>query len=386
MKATAYSLFFASISFQLAFAGPDSQSVASMSPSLDEPETVWDRISLYGDLRLRYELDYDSVRGDGVTPREDRNRFRTRARLGIKFEPTDSWLFDVRVRHGNADSQQSPHVTWATDSGELGEQTDFMVDRLYLAWKHDAFSTRIGRQGLNYWKAHEMFWDDDVYIDGIAGSVPFSLHESEITINTGAWFLPDGEDDHPWGQRSGLIGAQGVLQRDVGQASKLTLADGLLFILDEPDATNSVNDDVDYSIYSLSAQLRSDRWRIPFIIGGDYYHNFDEGPAGDPNAGDTEGFVTYVKFGDFDEPGDMQIGYVFSYIEKYSVARFLAEDDFHRFGSLTQTRSSDFRGHEIRFAWRLREELTLVARAYFVDTLSNEETGNRFRLDLDWKF
>ena len=39
------------------------------------------KLTYYGDLRLRYEADYDSARADG-TMRDDRHRARIRARVG----------------------------------------------------------------------------------------------------------------------------------------------------------------------------------------------------------------------------------------------------------------------------------------------------------------
>lgn len=362
-----------------AFAGPSHQTHGVSA----EPEALpFERISLYGDLRLRYELDYDSVRGDGLSPREDRNRFRTRTRLGVKYAPNDSWLFDARLRHGNTNSQQSPHVTWWQDSGDDGEQSDFVVDRLYMARSGELADVRVGRQGLPFWKPHEQGWDDDVYIDGAALSGSFGAWR----LHAGAWYLPDGEDDHDYDERSGLFGGQILWSGEIGPKAKLTIADSLLFIEDRAGVTNAINDDADFALNTLSAQLRSERFALPLTFGADYYHNFKNGPATDSLAGDVDGFTVYAKIGEMKKKGDFQVGYYFSRIEKYAVARYLAQDDYTRFGSATQTRSSDFEGHELRVGYAITDRVNVLARAYFVETLSDLEDGNRFRLDLNMKF
>ena len=43
------------------------------------------KLSWYGDLRLRYEADFDSEKADG-TERDDRHRGRVRARAGLNYQ------------------------------------------------------------------------------------------------------------------------------------------------------------------------------------------------------------------------------------------------------------------------------------------------------------
>ena len=51
-----------------------------------------------------------------------------------------------------------------------------------------------------------------------------------------------------------------------------------------------------------------------------------------------------------------------------------------------QTDSSDYKGHEIRLACTILENLNLVSRLYIVGTLTSYQRGNRFRMDLNWVF
>lgn len=349
-------------------------------------DKLWNLFDFYGDLRLRYELDYDSVRADGITARDDRNRFRTRTRLGMRFEPTQSWLFDARVRHGDSNSQQSPHVTWIQDGGPHGEQSDFLVDRLYLAYRSDFLSVTLGRQGLPFWKPHELYWDDDVYLDGIAAGTRGNLGDGTWHAVAGIWALPDGPDNHAYDEKSLLTAGQIQFEQEFGKFGTLTIADGLLWVNDKSGIDNRTNDDVDFTINALDIHYQFNAGEVPVTLGGTYVHNFDSGPPNDSERHETDGYVLYGTLGDLSSKGDWLLGYFYANIEKYAVARFFAQDDWFRFGSPTQTRASNFRGHEIRLAHALTNDINLVLRAYFVDTISNREKGNRVRLDLNFRF
>jgi hypothetical protein len=63
-----------------------------------------------------------------------------------------------------------------------------------------------------------------------------------------------------------------------------------------------------------------------------------------------------------------------------------AQDDWIRFGSATQTDSSDFSGHELRASYAISKTLNVVSRLYLVDAITTIQDGNRFRVDLNWKF
>ena len=51
-----------------------------------------------------------------------------------------------------------------------------------------------------------------------------------------------------------------------------------------------------------------------------------------------------------------------------------------------QTDASDFEGHEFRAGYALSANINLLARLYFVEAITTEQDGNRFRLDLNWRF
>ncbi len=57
-----------------------------------------------------------------------------------------------------------------------------------------------------------------------------------------------------------------------------------------------------------------------------------------------------------------------------------------RWGSATQTDTSDFKGHEFRVAVALAKNVNLLARLYVIDAITSVQDGNRFRLDFNWKY
>lgn len=84
--------------------------------------------------------------------------------------------------------------------------------------------------------------------------------------------------------------------------------------------------------------------------------------------------------------GDWLLGYWYADIEQFAVNSSFAQDDWVRWGSATQTRASDMKGHELRAAYGLGGGMNLVARLYLVEAVTSVEDGNRFRLDFNYKF
>lgn len=340
--------------------------------------------SVYGDLRLRWESDFDSQRADG-SKRRDRDRIRLRARLGLKFKPIDELLFNVRLRSGDDDAQQSPHITLWQDKGDKGDQNDVTPDRLWARWKFDeASSLIVGRNGLAIWRPNGMFWGDDLYIDGASFSYEHEMTDSTsaLNINAAAAFLPDGDANHSLGQRSHLAAGQIVFKRPIKE-NPMTLAGALVYIHDNNAVVNAVNDDEDalFSVINAQYVFRSGS-KTPLRIGADFMANLMEGPSGD-HTNERFGFVVYARLGRFEKRGDWTLGYTFARIEKWAVPRFLAQNDWFRWGSPTQTRSSDFYAHELRAGYVIFDRVNLLARYYNVESLTSVEDAQRYRIDLN---
>ncbi len=358
---------------------------AALAVSPVAAEDGSDRIEPYGDFRFRLEQDWDSRTATGAE-RADRARARIRVRLGVDFRPTERVTVGARLRSGSDRSQQSPHITIVDfDGGDTGD-ADFNLDRWFLraSSRSGRFSGWIGCDGFPFWRQNELFWDDDVTLAGIAGSFEQTVGANgRLAVHAGWFSLPVGMR-----RFSGELGAlQVVYGVPVGDA-KLTVAGGY-FAADanpaDPDAGTLLNGDGlrDYAILVGSVQVELSAGGRPLTLGADLIDNREDYPA---NAGETGGFVFSARYGSTSERGDWLAGYTYARIESLAVIASYAQDDWVRWGNGPQTRGSNFRGHELRFARSLARNLNVVLRLYLVESITTIEDGKRFRVDFNYRF
>lgn len=81
-----------------------------------------DDLTVYGDVRLRAEYDFD------LPDRSDRFRSRLRFRLGANYALGESWLAGGRLVTGDRDEPRSRHVT----RGDGFDGLEVSLDRLFL--------------------------------------------------------------------------------------------------------------------------------------------------------------------------------------------------------------------------------------------------------------
>ena len=342
-------------------------------------------LSLYGDFRLRMEQDWDSRRADG-SPREDRLRARVRTRLGLEWEVTDALRFAVRLRSGAEGSHQSPHITVLDfDNNDTGD-ADFHLDLWNLEARGKHLWGWAGRNGLPFWKQNEMFWDDDVTPLGLAGG--WSI--GEVSLRAAHLALPVGMTSF-----SGTLSAFQVVYERERASPAWTLAAGFYAFnadADDPDGARlrSGNGRRDYAITVVSGQLRLDAAGRPLVLGVDLLDNSATYGVDDAFArahrDETGGFVLSAIWGSAAKRGDWALGYLFGRLEALAVNASYAQDDWVRWGSATETDSSDLRGHELRLVYGLGRAGNLVARLYLVEAISSTQDGKRFRLDYNVKF
>ena len=352
------------------------------------------KLSVYGDFRARLEADWDSQRSDG-SERNDRNRLRVRVRAGLKYAANEQISFGFRIRSGSDDSQQSPHITVIDfDDNDTGD-AHFNLDKWYFKYNAGKTSTWIGRNSLPFWKANEMVLDDDVTPAGLG----FSYQADKVRFNAGYFSNPAGMQNF-----TGNTGvAQAVFDTTVGN-TRLVFAGGVIIV--DTDTNNSNNGLLldnngvrDYTIWVANVQASLKAMDRPLKLNLDLIHNSKNYSASDPDAfsafhrNETDGYVISARLGDTNDRGHWLFGYYYSHIETLAVNNSLAQDDWVRWGSATQTRASNFEGSEFRAAVGLGNKMNVVARLYIVDgikrrsaTSLDKEDGNRFRVDLNWKF
>jgi hypothetical protein len=352
------------------------------------------KLSLYGDFRGRLEADWDSKRSDG-TDRDDRNRLRIRFRAGLEYKANDKISFGFRVRSGSDDSQQSPHITIVDfDDNDTGD-ANFNFDKWYFEYKFGRSSVWLGRNSLQFWKPDDLMLDDDITPAGLA----YSYAGDRVSFHTGYFSNPVGMKNF-----TGNTGvAQVVLKTAMGD-TKFVFAGGVAAI--DADAANPNNRLLldgngarDYTIWVANVEASLTTFNHPLKLNLDLYHNSENYSASDPDPftafhrDETDGYVVSARLGDTKDRGDWLFGYFYSHIESLAINNSLAQDDWVRWGSATQTRASNFEGSEFRAAVGLGNNMNVVARLYVVEGIKlravsslDKEDGNRFRIDLNFRF
>ncbi len=363
--------------------------IAASSVRADLVKT--DRFRAYADFRLRLESDFDSRTAAG-SEREDRTRMRVRARLGARFEPDEHWRFEVRLRSGQEASQQSPHITIVDfDDNDTGDAS-FDLDRWFLRGATGNLWASAGRDRAPIWKQNEELFDDDATFAGIALGGAHSIGAGKLSWSGGYYSSPVGMRAF-----SGNLGLMQLVFRTEPRDLSWTLAlGGFLHDADpdDPDASLLLQNNGlrDYSTVTFSAQVRRELRGRPLKVGGDLLHNAEDYAADDPdpitaaNHDQTDGFVIVASYGSLDASRRWLVGYTYAEVELFAVNSSYSQDDWVRWGSATQTRSSDREGHELRFGWALHEQANLLARLYLVEGITSPEDGSRFRVDFNYTF
>jgi hypothetical protein len=193
---------------------PSSGALAqAVAPAAD---SIWSRLSFYGDGRLRAESTFDQPNG------EDRHRGRMRLRVGAVYHWTEELRAEARISTAapGADAN-NPH--WDFGDGADGfEGANLVLDRFFLAWKpHEDWTLRGGKFPHAFASPPvfgEFLWDADVQPAGLAaiwapGDKVFDLRAVEYVA------VENGGDSDP-----AMFGLQGNVTARVTERLSLQLS------------------------------------------------------------------------------------------------------------------------------------------------------------------
>jgi len=172
------------------------------------------------------------------------------------------------------------------------------------------------------------------------------------------------------------------------------MAGGFFHFIDKASSINLRNDNGSrpYNIWVTNLQYKFHTRTIPMSLGIEFMRNVKQYSRTDPNLftrtnrNQRNGYALSFLIGDLSAQHNWLLGYQFAHIETLAVNASFAQDDWVRFGSATQTDSSDFEGHEIRFGYSLSKHLNILTRLYVVQALTTAQKGKRWRLDLNISF
>jgi hypothetical protein len=334
-----------------------------------------DKLSLKGDLRMRYE----NVDVEGVS--EERNRQRLRARLGVIAKPHDNLELGLRLSTTDNNSPRSANQTL----GNGNSSKDFVLDLAWFKWSAlQGLSVSGGKfQNILYRPGQQgMLWDSDWNPEGFG----LSYVNGPFFANAiGFWLESDSVETEEF-----TYGAQLGTALSLTEDVKLVAGAGYYRFNTEGKGTffgpssafwgNSSNPVTDTYLYNYEeieafAELAFKLAGLPASVYADYVVNTD---ADDNDTGWSAG----VQIGDAKAKGSWQFSYAWQDLEADAVFAGLTDSDFA--GGF-----SDNKGHRLQGAYALSDRWN-VGLTYFINqTLVH--TGpdldyDRFQLDMNFKY
>lgn len=396
-----------------------------------------DRFKFYGDVRLREEsifyaadnvqydyldMAYINSQGEWFTgdPREflntteDRNRFRSRYRLGVKAKVNDRIEVGARLVTGNMADPISTNQTLGT----YGQKWDTNFDLSYLKYtSRDKQWSFSGGRIENPFYSSDLVWDSDLTFEGFAGTwwwlrsddMDNDFRDIDPFVTIGAFPLQEVErsSDDKW-----LYAAQTGFKYDFADQSKLTVAlayysyenivgkrnaqedtefdhtapryiqkGNTLFDIRnnfDPDSTSVLfANAADYKLANLYVEYDIANFApIHVILAGDYVTNlgFDKERVAERVSGGVfeideqvtgyQGRVT-VGWPQVSKARDWQVSFIYRYLERDAVLDSFTDSDFHGGGT-------DAKGYILKFDYGLMENVWATLRWLSSDEIDGD--------------
>ena len=353
-----------------------------------QADSLGQKLEFEGDFRFRIEPDWNVRNPDG-SYKEDRNRWRIRARAGVIYHH-ESWSeFGVRIRTGDPKKQQDPQIT-------LGDEfAGFPIsfERAYAGFKYRRFSGWLGKNTFPFEKQNELFWSDNVFPEGIAAGIDLPIENKLLTqlrLNTGHFiFINDG------GTFNNDSYIQGLQILSKWADDRFSLFPGIFYFRQMPNIPDG-NETyrLDYTILHIGSRfkvLKDKKWAVE----ADYYHNLEDLSKNDSIPLDfvdqKKGITLSTHYGNLSSKGNWLFRVSYNYQERYSAVDFLAQNDWARWDYSEQGskdgRLTNYQGWEFLVAYAVTDKMDLQVRSFFVEQLvplgAFRETNNRIRFDLN---
>lgn len=357
--------------------------------------TKEDKLTFTGDVRLRVEHDWKSQNSNGIL-RNARSRMRYRFRFGLNYSLDKYSSFGGRIRSGNINDQQGPHVTIGGNQGEFG-LVKIGFEKLYYQFEKDNFVGWVGKNTIPLKKLNELFWNDNVFPEGVGLKYKRTFESpkllNSLSINTGHFIIRSNNKTFNQDSYLQIFQIESNLLNN-----RVSLFPAYYYfhqIGNFPDGKQTF--ELDYAISHFGSQITVSK-KHNMKLGMEVYKNLqdysdlDHIPANLKKQ--TNGLVLSVAYGKVEERGDWLIYFAYANIQKYAIVDYFAQNDWSRWDyssiGATGSRISNFHGVEMRIGYAFKKNYTLILRSYFVEQLVQtgnfKENGNRIRLDLNIGF
>ncbi len=366
-----------------------------MSTWAQKDSIEYQHLKFTGDFRFRIEHDWNARKSNGLI-RDDRSRLRYRFRFGLNYSIDKHSSFGGRIRSGNINDQQGPHVTIGSNKGEFG-LVQLGLEKLFYQYKRKKIIGWIGKNSIPLEKLNELFWNDNVFVEGLGVKYkPLDKDDkflSQLKFNFGHFIIQS--NNQTFNKDSYLQIAQFDLKI---LKNRISIFPGLYIFKrlgNFPDNKQTFH--LDYSIFHLGLDVQITN-KPKVSLGIELYHNYEDYSNHDSIPSKLKdqksGLVISAKYGKVKRKGDWLIHLYYANLAKFAIVDYFAQNDWARWDyssiNATGSRISNFHGLELRIGYALNEKFNLILRSYFVEELIQmgnfKENGNRIRLDLNIGF
>ena len=363
------------------------------SGTMTLPENLaWlEDIKFYGDFRYRYEYrdrDWKSSSSD---------RHRIRARVGLKYDINDEFMFDFRIATAEFFDDDEDGKTvggdYASGNKTLGDywaSDNAWIDRAYVAYTPnwaDGVTGLFGKMGNPFYKVgkNQLIWDGDLNPEGIA----LQYKTGDLFVNGMFGMVQENGSDSD----KEMLGIQAGLVHAFEDSSKLTYGTGYFdymnvkgeeAIVKNAFAGNTFNDngtpddetddfyEYDYNMLQVFGEYATKVGKMPVSVYGNYVVNVASG------VDEDTGWLVGTKLGKASNPGSWEFKYDYRDIEADAVFGAFTDSDFADGGT-------NAKGHVFGVGYALAKNTMLAATYFMNDALDKEPDDGYDRLQLDLK-
>jgi len=351
---------------------------AKLDKQAEHTASWWWRIKLHGDLRYRHEL----IKIEG---KEDRNRQRVRARVGLDAEVTETVHVGFQIATGSDD----PVSTNQTLDGGFSSK-DVWIDLAYFKWHPEnipGLHVISGKMKNPFYRPGktELIWDGDLRPEGAAAKYAETLDNWVFFTNLGGFWVEERSTEAD----TGLFGVQVGMKYTfpfLGDKGHILIGGsyydygntkGKPSIYDSDAFGNSVDAEgdylFDYDLVESFIELGFKFHGIPISLFSNYVMNTASGVRND------KGWLAGLAVGKCKAPNSGAFRYNYRDLEADAVLGAFADSDFIGGGT-------DGRGHEIGFDYQMAEHVK-AGVSYFYSKRGISSGGRDYqRLQLDFVF
>lgn len=353
----------------------------------------------FGDLRNRFEGFY----ANGLNAR---NRFRLRARIGLKAKVTDEVAATVRLASGNANdpisTNQTFEKTFTRKSINLDQAYMTLTPGKTFGLRPGVISITGGKFGVNASRESELVWDDDLSPEGATETVNLVQNSDGffrgLRVNAFQWVVDEiSSAGDPW-----MFGGQIIADYAVEDAAKWSVSFADYHYEDlnavaarylEPTSPNFNNQLANSNdvVKDSNGKIIGYRYGFNIVQAGTELDFTDPAGLGIPagvfgdfaynTLADTRNVGLYVGFGigkagkdyyhdGLKNQGDWGASYTYAYVQKDAVLSLFSYSDIDYVqANATQRGSTNVVAHIVRFDYMLLPNLQLTAKAHFINAL-----------------